>query len=100
MVTGIYRATPLRVNPRQRTVKAVYKTYIDVMHFMKTDTSKLRGREDEKEEEEDEEVEGLHKTFTPERVQQLNQLSKLPDIYERLARALGRWWWVGISCDL
>ena len=28
-VTGIYRATPLRVNPRQRNVKAVYKTYID-----------------------------------------------------------------------
>ena len=44
-VTGIYRATPLRVNPRQRTVKAVYRTYIDVIHFRKTDANRLRGRE-------------------------------------------------------
>ena len=46
-VTGIYRATPLRVNPRQRTVKAVYKTYIDVIHFRKTDLKKLRERDEE-----------------------------------------------------
>ena len=49
-VTGIYRATPLRVNPRQRTVKAVYKTYIDVIHFRKTDLRKLRERDDEEDE--------------------------------------------------
>ncbi len=29
------------------------------------------------------------KTFTAERVEQLKQLAKTPDIYERLARALG-----------
>ena len=49
-MTGIYRATPLRVNPRQRTVKAVYKTYIDVIHFRKTDLRKLRERDDEEDE--------------------------------------------------
>ena len=31
----------------------------------------------------------LKKTFTAERVEQLRQLSRTPDIYERLARALG-----------
>ncbi len=36
-VTGIYRATPLRVNPRMRTLKAVYKIHIDVVHFRKTE---------------------------------------------------------------
>lgn len=41
VVTGIYRATPIRVNPRQRNVKAVYKTYIDVIHYKKTDKKKL-----------------------------------------------------------
>lgn len=46
-VTGIYRATPLRVNPRQRTVKAVYKTYVDVIHFRKTDVKRLRERDEE-----------------------------------------------------
>ena len=46
-VTGIYRAMPLRVNRRQRSVKAVYKTYVDVIHFRKTDIRKLRERDEE-----------------------------------------------------
>ena len=47
-VTGIYRATPLRVNPKMRNVKAVYKTYIDVIHFRKTDKRKLHERDSDK----------------------------------------------------
>ncbi len=46
-MSGIYRATSLRVNPRQRTVKAVYKTYVDVIHFRKTDAKRLRERQEE-----------------------------------------------------
>ena len=34
-VTGIFRAIPMRVNPRKRTVKAIYRTYIDVIHLRK-----------------------------------------------------------------
>ncbi len=84
-VTGIYRATPLRANPRQRTVRAVYKTYIDVIHFRKTDSKRLRGRE-----EEDGDDDGVQRqSFPAERVEQLKQLSQTPDIYERLSRALG-----------
>jgi len=49
IVTGIYRAMPLRVNPRQRNVRAVYKTYIDVIHYRKADYKKLREREEEDE---------------------------------------------------
>jgi DNA replication licensing factor MCM4 len=41
-VTGIYRAVPLRVNPRMRNVKSVYKTHIDVVHFRKLDTKRLK----------------------------------------------------------
>lgn len=82
---------PLRVNPRQRTVKAVYKTYIDVIHFRKTDANRLRGREGEEEGgEEDVEREGLGKAFSAERREQLHFLSRMPDIYERLSRALGK----------
>lgn len=47
-VTGIYRATPLRVNPRMRNVKAVYKTYIDVVHFRKTDKKKLHEQDSDR----------------------------------------------------
>ena len=40
-VTGIYRATPLRINPRMRNVKSVYKTSIDVVHYQKKDIRRL-----------------------------------------------------------
>ena len=46
-MTGIYRATPLRVSRWQRNVKAVYKTYIDVIHFKKMDLKRLRERDEE-----------------------------------------------------
>ncbi|CAG0905337.1 unnamed protein product [Cyprideis torosa] len=76
-VTGIYRATPVRSNPRQRSVKAVYKTHIDVVHFRKMDQKRLR-------------EENVHSIsyFSEERVGFLRELSKKPDIYERLARAI------------
>jgi len=61
-VTGIYRAMPLRVNPRHRNVKAVYKTYIDVIHYRKADSKKLRERdEDDDEDKEGEEGTSIHK---------------------------------------
>ena len=31
----------------------------------------------------------MRKAFTAERIEQLRQLSRAPDIYDRLARALG-----------
>ena len=103
IVTGIYRAMPLRVNPRQRNVKAVYKTYIDVIHYRKADYKKLRERD---EDDGDDKmlvirinivashtsgvvIYRVHKAFTAERKEQLKQLSQMPDIYERLAHALG-----------
>ncbi|KAK7066561.1 DNA replication licensing factor, mcm4 component [Halocaridina rubra] len=76
-VTGIYRATPLRVNPRMRNLKSVYKTHIDVIHFRKMDSKRLHGKE-----------EGETPRFTPERIQLLKELSRKPDVYERLARAI------------
>lgn len=44
-VTGIYRAVPMRVNPRQNNVNSVYKTHIDVIHFRKTDKKRLHERD-------------------------------------------------------
>jgi DNA replication licensing factor MCM4 len=32
VVSGIYRSVPVRVNPRQRTMKSLFKTYLDVVH--------------------------------------------------------------------
>ncbi|KAI8867578.1 MCM-domain-containing protein [Ramicandelaber brevisporus] len=40
-ITGIYRGIPVRANPRMRTVKAIYRTYLDVVHIRKTDKKRL-----------------------------------------------------------
>uniref|UniRef100_A0A8C9NFD1 DNA replication licensing factor MCM4 n=1 Tax=Serinus canaria TaxID=9135 RepID=A0A8C9NFD1_SERCA len=77
-VTGIYRAVPIRVNPRVSSVKSVYRTHIDVIHYRKTDSKRLHGVDEETEQ----------KRFTEERVELLKELSKKADIYERLALAL------------
>jgi len=77
-VTGIYRAVPLRVNPRQRNVKSVYKTHIDVVHFRKMDTKRLAEQVEE----------GETVNMTEERIEMVKNLSKKSDIYERLARAI------------
>ncbi|XP_013418456.1 DNA replication licensing factor mcm4-A-like isoform X2 [Lingula anatina] len=79
-ITGIYRATPLRANPRQSNVKSVYRTHIDVVHYRKMDVHRLR-------QESNEEEENVVR-YTEERVKELQELSKKPDIYERLAHAI------------
>lgn len=78
MYLGIYRAVPIRVNPRISNVKSVYKTHIDVIHYRKTDAKRLHGVDEETEQ----------KMFTEERVEMLKELSKKADIYERLSSAL------------
>jgi len=32
-VTGIFRAIPKRVNPKMRSLRSVYKTHLDVIHY-------------------------------------------------------------------
>jgi DNA replication licensing factor MCM4 len=41
-VTGVYRAVPMRVAPGQRTLRSVYKTYVDVIHLRKDAAERLR----------------------------------------------------------
>ncbi|XP_008550133.1 DNA replication licensing factor MCM4 isoform X1 [Microplitis demolitor] len=76
-VTGIYRAIPIQINPRISNVRAVYKTYIDVVHFRKQDSKRLYEQED-----------GKDHAFPPDRLEILKKLSQLDDVYERLARCI------------
>lgn len=77
-VTGIYRALSMRVNPLVSNVKSVYRTHIDVVHYRKVDVHRLRNETER----------GKETRFNPEREALLHELSKKPDIYERLARAI------------
>ena len=74
-VTGIYRAVPQRSNPRMRNLNSVYKTHIDVVHFRKSSDERLHNGESAQ-------------VFDEESLAIVEALSKKPDIYERLARAI------------
>ncbi|OMJ20738.1 DNA replication licensing factor mcm4 [Smittium culicis] len=41
-ITGIFRGAPVRKNPTHRTVQALYRTYIDVVHLKKTSSIKVQ----------------------------------------------------------
>jgi DNA replicative helicase MCM subunit Mcm2 (Cdc46/Mcm family) len=40
-VTGIYKAIPMRVNPRNTALRSVYKAHIDVLHIQRDEGSRL-----------------------------------------------------------
>lgn len=92
-LTGIFRVSPVRVNPRQRAVKSIFKTYVDVLHVEKVDKKKM-GIDASTLEIEDEEVQpspsGLEETrkVTPEEEEKIRETGARDDIYELLARSL------------
>ena len=111
-ITGIYKAMGLRVNPNKRTLKNVYRTYIDVMTYIKQDKSKFVNQ-DEQRPAADENAEmqdadehhptldaerhgavldvGLtedHVVFTPQEIQSFKEFSQRPDVYDLLIDSL------------
>lgn len=40
-ITGTYRAVAMRLNPKNRTLHALYRTYIDVNHIQRDETAQL-----------------------------------------------------------
>ena len=40
--TGIFRSIPVRTNPRQRTLKSLFKTYVDVVHVKLNSARRLQ----------------------------------------------------------
>lgn len=75
-VTGIYRAATNRGNFEQ-SFHAVFRTFVDVVHFRKYSEKRLHSEED-----------GKEHSFGPERIEQIKELAAQPDIYERLARQI------------
>ncbi|KAF7841021.1 DNA replication licensing factor MCM4 [Senna tora] len=104
-VTGIYRAMSVRVGPTQRTVKSLFKTYVDCLHIKKTDKSRMLAEDAmDVDNSQGRIAEEIH--FDEEKVAQLKELSKKPDIYERLTKSLAPNIWElddvkkGLLCQL
>ena len=111
VVTGIFRSVPTRVNPRQRTIKSLFKTFVDIVHVRRGGGGRLGfdkstrnttndrlpgvgvagiGGGDDEEEDGFNSVEGQAggKTRKEELEAKLVELSQRQDIYELLSRSL------------
>ena len=90
-ITGIFKCNAVRINPRQRTVKSVYKTYVDALHIQKTDKQRLGVDVSTIEQDMSEQVtagtEEIRK-ITEEEEAKIKQTAARPDLYELLARSL------------
>jgi DNA replication licensing factor MCM4 len=67
----------IRVNPRHRNVKSVYRTHIDTIHFDKKSDEILKRDE-----------EGSAIDISPQRVEEIVKLSERMDIYDTLANSI------------
>lgn len=116
-VTGIFRSVPVRVNPRQRVIKTLFKTYVDVVHVKRSDSRRLGvdlstrggegrmgrgvigvGGEDDEEQNATHTEMAVHNNLAlgnilgyrtrAELEEKLVELSSRPDVYDLLARSL------------
>ena len=105
IVTGIFRSVPVRINPQRRTIKSLFKTFLDVVHVKLGSGDRLGvdrstrpaggdrlpgvgGDNDGIGEGEDkDDVEGARKSKA-EMDAKIMQLSQRADIYDLLARSL------------
>ncbi|KAG9322242.1 hypothetical protein KVV02_001982 [Mortierella alpina] len=90
-ITAVFRGVPVRVNPRQRTIKALYRTYLDVVHIKKSDKKRLAIDDDIANQDKKkatyqggDEIE----VQSEDMVAKIQEISKLPNLYETLARSV------------
>lgn len=110
VVSGIFRSVPVRVNPRQRTIKSLFKTFLDVVHVRRGGGGRLGldgstrssgdrlpgvgvagvGGEDDEDDVEDafQPAQNGRRSKREELEKKLVELSKRDDIYELLSRSL------------
>lgn len=90
-ITGIFKCNQVRVNPRQRTVKNIFKTYVDCLHVQKVDKRRMGIDPTTIEEELSEQVSGnIEETrkVSEEEEEKIKATAARPDVYELLARSL------------
>lgn len=89
-VCGIFRSLPVRANSRQRALKNLYKTYLDVVHVKKIDKKRLGADVstlDQEASDKEQEVEQTRK-LSVEEINEIKEVSERDDLYEVLARSL------------
>nr|OQO32132.1 hypothetical protein B0A51_00975 [Rachicladosporium sp. CCFEE 5018] len=90
-VTGIFKCNQVRINPRQRSVKNVFKTYVDCLHIQKVDKRRMGIDPTTIEEELSEQVSGsIEETrkVSEEEEARIQGVASRHDVYELLSRSL------------
>jgi DNA replication licensing factor MCM4 len=89
-ITGIYRVSPVRVNPRMRTIKSVFKTFVDVVHVTKVDDKRLGADVSTLDDEPNDVENQIEETrkVTPEDEEKFKATGARSDIYDLLSRSL------------
>ena len=90
-ITGIFKCNQVRVNPRQRSVKNIFKTYVDCLHIQKVDKRRMGIDPTTIEEEMSEQVSGnIEETrkVSEEEEAKIKATAARPDVYELLSRSL------------
>lgn len=90
-ITGVFKCNQVRVNPRQRTVKNIFKTYVDALHIQKTDKRRVGIDVSTIEEELSEQVAGgVEETrkVSEEEEAKIKATAARSDVYELLSRSL------------
>jgi DNA replication licensing factor MCM4 len=77
-VVGIFRAQGLRLNPKVRTLKSIYRTYVDVISFTKFNKKRLNLEEQEDSSNE------YNQEYNENVFNQVKQLAQNPEIYNIL----------------
>lgn len=109
-ITGIYRARPIRLNPKRRQVEAVYHTYLDACHFQKCEKGKFSVESTSAEKGADDHTSFDESDATQaselKKVNQIRTWGKRDDIYELLVKSVAPSVWEmddvkrGILCQL
>lgn len=90
-ITGIFKCNQVRVNPRQRSVKNIFKTYVDALHVQKVDKKRMgidvSTLEEELAEHAAGDIEETRKVSEEEEAK-IKATAARPDIYELLSRSL------------
>lgn len=88
-VCGIFRSLPVRINARQRALKNLYKTYLDVVHIKKIDSKRLGVDASTMLQlaTQAQEVEQMRQ-LSADDIARVREIAQRDDLYEVLARSL------------
>ena len=78
-ITGIYKAMGVRVNANKRTLKNVYRTYVDVVTYVKSDKKRFELGEQELKEEKAENVAMKEEQDAPAHTAHMNEANDAGD---------------------